>query len=107
VRINCCGIFDVLSYDPRHVNIEALQVSALSPPYRGSVFKRSFSTVQQDDLINFGRLVFALCCHNVSAVTNLTKALEVLSRHYSPDMKNVALFLISKPAPGKVHHLYI
>ncbi|KAF9516648.1 hypothetical protein BS47DRAFT_619910 [Hydnum rufescens UP504] len=81
VRINCCGIFDVLSYDPRHVNIEALQ---------------------QDDLINFGRLVFALCCHSVAPVTNLTKALEVLSRHYSPDMKNVALFLISKPAPGKV-----
>jgi len=81
VRVNCCGIFDVITYDPRLVNVEALQ---------------------QEDLLAFGKLVFALCCHNVSAVNNLPKAIEVLSRHYSSDMKNVALFLISKPIPGKV-----
>ena len=40
VRVNCCGIFDVITYDPRHVNVEALQASAVSSLRCGSIFKR-------------------------------------------------------------------
>jgi PAB-dependent poly(A)-specific ribonuclease subunit 3 len=80
LRINCCGIFDVLSYDSRHNNIEGYQ---------------------QEDLIAFGKLVFSLCCHNAS-MNNLPKALEALSNAYSADLNKVAMFLISKPGPQKV-----
>ena len=53
-------------------------------------------------MVSFGKLVFALCCNSVSAMNNLPKAMDTITRHYSPDLKNVALFLVSKPGPNKV-----
>lgn len=64
--------------------------------------RQDIAVLQQEDLAMFGRLVFALCCNNLAATNNVPKALEVLGRQYSSDMKNVALFLISKPGPHKV-----
>jgi len=81
VRVNCCGIFDVMTYDPHHSNVEALQ---------------------QDDLLALGKLVLTLCCHNLQAVNNVSKSIDMLSRNYSTDLKNVVLFMISKPSPNKV-----
>ncbi|KAG8934285.1 PAB-dependent poly(A)-specific ribonuclease subunit 3 [Tulasnella sp. 419] len=80
VRINGCGILDVVAYNPT-VTVDLLQ---------------------QEDLVAFGKLVFALCCNNPSAMSNLPKAMDTISRHYSPDLKNVALFLVSKPRQEKV-----
>jgi PAB-dependent poly(A)-specific ribonuclease subunit 3 len=40
-------------------------------------------------------------------MNNLPKALETLSKYYSADLKNVALFLISKPGPHKVEILNV
>ena len=80
IRISSCGVVDVLMYDT-HQDITLLQ---------------------QEDLAMFGRLVFALCCNNLAAINNVPKALEALGKQYSSDMKNVALFLISKPGPHKV-----
>ena len=52
----------------------------------------------------FGRLVFALCCNNISAASppHFQKSLEMIGRLYSADVKNVALFLISKGGPHRV-----
>ena len=75
-----CGIVDVLTYEA-HADVAFLQ---------------------QEDLAMFGKLVFALCCSNLAAMNNLPKAVETLARHYSADLKSVALFLISKPGPHKV-----
>lgn len=63
--------------------------------------------LQQEDLAMFGRLVFALCCNNLAAINNVPKALETLGRQYSADMKNVALFLITKPGPHKVGDFHL
>ncbi|OBZ74430.1 PAB-dependent poly(A)-specific ribonuclease subunit PAN3 [Grifola frondosa] len=79
VRISSCGIVDVLTYEA-HADVAFLQ---------------------QEDLAMFGKLVFALCCSNLAAMNNLPKAVETLARHYSADLKSVALFLISKPGPHK------
>src|ERR1700722_1388822 len=75
VRISSCGIVDVLMYDAR----------------------QDLAFLQQEDLTMFGRLLFALCCNNLAAVTNLPKSLDTIGRLYSQDLKNVALWLISKP----------
>lgn len=64
--------------------------------------RQDIAILQQEDLAMFGRLVFALCCNNLAAMNNVSKAIETLGRQYSGDMKNVALFLISKPGPHKV-----
>ncbi|KAF7978167.1 hypothetical protein HWV62_1354 [Athelia sp. TMB] len=74
-----CGVVDVLMYDTR----------------------QDLAVLQQEDLAMFGRLVFALCCNNLAAMNSVPKAIETLGRQYSGDMKNVALFLISKPGPHK------
>lgn len=50
----------------------------------------------------FGRLIFALCCNNLAAMNTPTKALDMMGRQYSADVKTLALYLISKPGPHKV-----
>ncbi|KAF5352917.1 hypothetical protein D9758_007902 [Tetrapyrgos nigripes] len=81
IRIGSCGIVDVLMHDS-HQDMHLLQL---------------------EDLTMFGRLIFALCCNNASATTNgnFQKSLEVMSRLYSPEIKTLALFLISKNHPNK------
>lgn len=63
--------------------------------------------LQQEDILQFGRLILALCCNNLSAANNLTKSVELVMRNYSPDLKTVILFLISKPSPVKVNLFYL
>jgi PAB-dependent poly(A)-specific ribonuclease subunit 3 len=74
IRISSCGIIDILMHDtPQDVH-----------------------TLQQEDLLMFGQVVFALCCNNVAASIpqHLQTSLETIGRIYSMDVKNVALFLI-------------
>ncbi|RHZ78795.1 hypothetical protein Glove_156g105 [Diversispora epigaea] len=78
IRVNCCGILDMINYDGGK-NI---------PHY------------QQDDLLNFGKLIISLACNSLSSVQN-PKSIDFISRHYSPDFKNVILYLLSKPSPTK------
>ena len=56
---------------------------------------------QQDDLLSFGKLIIAIACGSTSAVHNLPKSVDHISRMYSPDLKNVVLYLLSKPGPRK------
>ncbi|GAA6020375.1 hypothetical protein JCM10207_002087 [Rhodosporidiobolus poonsookiae] len=56
---------------------------------------------QQDDLLSFGKLIIALACSSTAAVHNLPKSVDHISRMYSPDLKNVVLYLLSKPGPRK------
>jgi PAB-dependent poly(A)-specific ribonuclease subunit 3 len=50
----------------------------------------------------FGNLIMALCCNNVAATSNFGKSLELVTQHYSADLKNVALFCLSKAGAHKV-----
>ncbi|KAG7447333.1 uncharacterized protein BT62DRAFT_931175 [Guyanagaster necrorhizus] len=81
IRISSCGIVDVLMYDAQQ-DIHMLQL---------------------EDLSMFGRLIIALCCTNASAASgsNFQKSLEIMAQAYSPEIKNVALFLISKNNPHR------
>ncbi|KAI0092269.1 kinase-like domain-containing protein [Irpex rosettiformis] len=79
VRVSSCGIVDILTYEAR----------------------QDMSLLQQEDLTMFGRLIFTLCCNNPSAVNNMAKSMETLSRHYSQELRNVILYLMAKPNPMK------
>ena len=83
IRISSCGIVDVLMYDTG----------------------QDVALAQQDDLVMFGRLIFALCCGSLAAMNTLPKALDVMERMYSADVKTLALYLVSKPGPHKVSGL--
>lgn len=59
---------------------------------------------QQDDLSAFGKLIFAMACCNAQAhaPAQFQRSLDYMTRHYGPDVKAAALFLISKNSPHKV-----
>ncbi|KAF9478551.1 hypothetical protein BDN70DRAFT_808509 [Pholiota conissans] len=77
VRISSCGIFDVLLFGTPQPDIAALQ---------------------QEDLLKFGRLIFALCTGNLAGATqgNLQKSVESMKKGYTVEMQALALFLCSK-----------
>lgn len=55
---------------------------------------------QQDDLSALGRLALALACRSLHAPTrdNLQASLDLVSRTYSADLKNLILYLLSSTA---------
>ncbi|KAG8452860.1 hypothetical protein GDO86_004595 [Hymenochirus boettgeri] len=81
LRVNCVGIFDVLTYDGSQNNPVALM-----PQY------------QQADLISLGKVVLALACNSLAGIQreNLQKAMELVSMNYSSDLKNLILYLLTE-----------
>ncbi|KAI8339265.1 hypothetical protein BC941DRAFT_268994 [Chlamydoabsidia padenii] len=79
LRISCAGIMDVLQYDGG----------------------QNVTRYQQEDMLSFGKLVVALACNSLQSFHNLPQSFEFISRYYSPDLKNLVLFLLSKPQPTK------
>jgi len=85
IRISSCGIIDVLMHDT----------------------PQDMHTLQQEDLLMFGQVVFALCCNNVAASNpqHIQTSLETIGRIYSLDMKNIALFLIGHSRQRNIDQL--
>ncbi|KAI8984039.1 kinase-like domain-containing protein [Mycotypha africana] len=89
IRMMGAGILDVLEYEKltAHGNINA-----------------NIAIQQQEDLLSFGKLIVALASQSYDSISteqNLVQSLEFMSRAYSPDLKNVVLYLLSKPLPTK------
>ncbi|XP_041054751.1 PAN2-PAN3 deadenylation complex subunit PAN3 isoform X2 [Carcharodon carcharias] len=80
LRVNCVGIFDVLTFDSSQNN-----PLGMMPQY------------QQADLISLGKVVLALACNSVAGIQreNLQKAMELVSLNYSSDLKNLILYLLT------------
>lgn len=80
VRISSGCLVDILTYETRQ--------------------SQDINLLQQEDLAFFGKLIFELCCGQVNAMANLPKALQMIDKNYSPDVKNVAMYLV-KPSPHR------
>ncbi|GAN02516.1 poly(A)-specific ribonuclease [Mucor ambiguus] len=85
LRISCAGLVDVLQFD-----------TTTQQAQRATVH-------QQEDLLSFGKLIVSLACNsptptNATAATSVMPSFEYMSRFYSPDLKNVAYYLLGKPA---------
>ncbi|CAG0885134.1 unnamed protein product [Cyprideis torosa] len=81
VRLNGCGIFDVIGYD----NTQSNPLQNM-PHY------------QQSDMLSLGRLVLALACNSLLAIQrdNMQSAMELVSQFYSPDLRNLLLYLLQQ-----------
>lgn len=77
LRINCCGVMDVIAYDGG----------------------KNLAAFQQEDLLSLGKLIVSLATLSLSAIHNLNQALDVISRTYSQELHNAILYLLSKPNP--------
>lgn len=103
IRFGSCGILDLLSYDGGK-NVQQFQVGRI-PPSK-SIFEHLFllrfmSSVQQEDLINFGQLVIALACGTLAAIHNLPQSIDFIFRTGSADLRRLIQYLLSKPSPTK------
>uniref|UniRef100_A0A8C5GMQ3 C3H1-type domain-containing protein n=1 Tax=Gouania willdenowi TaxID=441366 RepID=A0A8C5GMQ3_GOUWI len=81
LRVNCVGVFDVLTFDNSQTNHLGLM-----PQY------------QQADLVSLGKVVLALACNSLAGIQreNLQKAMELVSINYSSDLKNLILYLLTE-----------
>ncbi|TFK24858.1 hypothetical protein FA15DRAFT_669061 [Coprinopsis marcescibilis] len=85
IRISTCGTMDVLMHDtPADLHL-----------------------MQQDDLSQFGRLIFAICCGNTGASSgpHFQKSIDHLMRVYGQEIKSLALWLISKQTIKTIDHV--
>ncbi|GAA5812655.1 hypothetical protein MFLAVUS_006112 [Mucor flavus] len=86
LRLNCAGLYDLIQFD---------HIAQNTPIY------------QQEDLLSFGKLIITLACHSTQSSINLPQSFEYLTRFYTPDVKNVALYLLSKPTHTKsIDHVF-
>lgn len=76
LRLSCLAITDVLTFDANATNPQAL-----IPHY------------QQEDLNALGKLVLALACKSLMAIQreNITASLELVSRIYTSDLRNLIM----------------
>jgi len=80
--LNCCGMFDVLTFDPTASNPMA-----------------AMAHYQQEDLIALGKIVLALACNSFLAIQreNLQSSMELVTTNYSSDMRNLIMYLLTNP----------
>lgn len=80
LRLNGCAVLDVVQYD--------IQVNA--------------AELQQEDLVQFGRLLLTLASNNTAAVHQMSKSMEYISRSYSTEFKDTVYWLLT-PAQSSAH----
>lgn len=80
LRINCSAALDVLHFESGDGTIEEHQ---------------------QEDFLAFGKLIIELACNIPQSSQNLPRSFELVSHCYSADIKNVVLYLLSKPDSTK------
>ncbi|KAJ8516305.1 hypothetical protein ONZ45_g6391 [Pleurotus djamor] len=84
IRINSCGLTDVLVYE----------------------MNQDITVPQQEDFIKFGGLLLMLGCSNIAAPLNMPNSLEIIERAYGADLKNLIVFLLGKPGQHKLRQLF-
>ena len=57
-------------------------------------------TTQHDDLVSLGKLIMTLCYEWFVPGQHPAAPLDHISRHYSPDVKNLVMYLCGKPPSG-------
>ncbi|XP_045469546.1 PAN2-PAN3 deadenylation complex subunit pan3 [Harmonia axyridis] len=86
LRLSCLGVMDVICFDPNSINQLVLM-----------------QHYQQEDLMALGKLVLALACKSTTAVQreNISMALDIVGRSYTPDLRNLIMYLLSSQPPRR------
>ena len=103
--VNCGGIFDVLTYDPNSSNPMAAmavyqQVSLTEP---AGLSKLICFISFQEDLVSLGKIVLALSCNSFIAIQreNIQQSMELVTTHYSNDLRNLIMYLLTNSQRAK------
>ena len=79
VRINACGIMDVVQHDTQ----------------------RTLSELQRSDLVQFGQLILAVGTMNPNFSHNVSKSMEHFSRAYGPQLRDSVFWLMGLNSPDQ------
>lgn len=92
LRLNCCGMFDVLTHESFSGHHH--HTSSSSSPAATSQF-------QQEDLFSLGKICLALACNSSQSVKRdqWVSSLEIVARHYSSDLRTLIVTLLSVKGP--------
>lgn len=80
IRLNCCGVFDVLHYE----------------------VQRPLESYQQEDILNFGKLILSLCEMSLAAPQYLDEALDNVENNYSPQLHKFLSTILEQPTDTEV-----
>lgn len=75
LRLNSCGILDITQYEQG----------------------RSIAELQEDDLLQFGRLILCIATKSPTAHHSMQKSLEHIGRMYSEKLREVVTWLLTPP----------
>eukprot|EP01102_Stenamoeba_stenopodia_P005770 TRINITY_DN1649_c0_g4_i1.p1 TRINITY_DN1649_c0_g4~~TRINITY_DN1649_c0_g4_i1.p1 ORF type:complete len:791 (-),score=129.88 TRINITY_DN1649_c0_g4_i1:161-2533(-) len=75
IMINGVGINDIVNFDP----------------------SKNIHIAQQEDYLSLGKLILSLASKSSSATQNIQKSIELVATHYSVELKNFIIFLLTKP----------
>ncbi|XP_038055526.1 PAN2-PAN3 deadenylation complex subunit pan3-like isoform X2 [Patiria miniata] len=90
LRVNCVGIFDVLTFDGGNNPLAMI------------------SHYQQEDLVSLGKVVLVLACNSVQSIQrqHIQGSLELVAHNFSSDLKNLILYLLTtQPRPRSVNDI--
>ena len=79
IRLNACGIMDVVQYDTQ----------------------RTLAELQRDDLLQFGQLILGIGTMNPNLIHNMPKAMEHFARAYGSQLRDSVFWLIGLAAPDQ------
>jgi PAB-dependent poly(A)-specific ribonuclease subunit 3 len=96
----CLDMTKIIITDKNRVRLGA--TSILDVVQFESTQQRPIADIQQDDLVQFGRLILSLATltqpHNLN---NLPQLLDTLSMKYSAGLRDAVSWLLSAPRPGE------
>ncbi|EMR11008.1 hypothetical protein PNEG_00609 [Pneumocystis murina B123] len=72
LRINCCGIMDVIV----------------------SGFRKNNEQLQNHDFILLGQLMLTLACNSLTSVQNMKESFDYIIQHYSKDFQDIIYYLL-------------
>ncbi|KAL1302662.1 hypothetical protein AAFC00_003028 [Neodothiora populina] len=80
LRLNSCGILDITQYDQG----------------------RSLAELQQDDMLQLGRLILCIATKNPTSHHNMQKSLDHVGRMYSEKLREVVTWLLTPPPQSAI-----
>lgn len=109
VRLNGCGIFDVLDYENGNNHFNNVNTEAENQESAAMVLER----YQQEDILNLGKLILCLCNSSLGASQYIKNSLKVVSQVFSQDLYMFLKYILDSDTDGSevtsasypAHHL--
>ncbi|XP_022651277.1 PAN2-PAN3 deadenylation complex subunit pan3-like isoform X1 [Varroa destructor] len=87
LRLNCAAIVDVITLD-------SAQAGGGAGNQRTAAMVHCY---QKEDLAHLGRLILCLACNSSSAYQFVESSMELVTKNYSSDLRNLLVLLLSMP----------